>query len=193
MPLTLHEKQKLIRDHLEALSTKAEGYHTEHQRFLGYDTFCDVIVALFNFITVSAIFIGGIVDHDRSFIICSAILSTFAGVVLVLQRSINFRGKYQSFQISAKQYSDLRRDVTVRISRNNLKSDDYDNIISDIVERLAIIEDYTLPIHFHTPVAEPSLEINSVDFVRPQSIASDGKSSQQNSSRSGNPTSLPIQ
>lgn len=138
-----------LRRRLEELDAKARVYNKDHQKYLNYDTMCDVLVALLNFTIVSSIFIGGPVDNERAYLISSATLSTLAGLIFVFQRSFNFRSKYQSFQISSKQYKDLVRDISLLLARQNLTLEDCSRCLTDITQRLSVIEDSTIPIDFH--------------------------------------------
>jgi hypothetical protein len=140
------QKRKIIKGYIHTCRLKAEQYTNLHKKYRTYDSVCDLWVGLLNFLVVSSIFLGGVVNQDDGYVTASAILSTLAGIVIVIQRSLNFRDKYHSYQTSSKQYSDLVRDVTVKLTKNHLRSEDYDIIISEMVERLAIIEDHTLPI-----------------------------------------------
>ena len=79
-------------------------------------------------------------------LIASAVISTLSGLLLVFQRTFNFRDKYQSHQVAAKQYSDLHRDIKMTLARNHMTSEDWQRLVADITQRIAIIEDYTIPL-----------------------------------------------
>lgn len=54
--------------------------------------------------------------------------------------------KFHSHQTSYLQYVDVHRDLSARMFRNGLSSQDLDNILSELNSRLGLIEDNSLPI-----------------------------------------------
>ena len=103
------EKKNLIRQYLSEIADKARRHQRIYGRYLRINEILDVIIAILNFTVVSAIFVGGVFGKRPGLVLASGIISTFCGILMAIQRSFNFRDKYQLHHVAAKQYSDLYR------------------------------------------------------------------------------------
>ena len=72
--------------------------------------------------------------------------STCSGLGSAVLNSFDLDHKIHSHNTSYLQYTDIYRDLSARIRRNGLNSEDLDNLLTEINSRLGLIEDQSLPI-----------------------------------------------
>ena len=103
----------------------------------------DLILGILNFLNVSSLYLGGGEKQDPPFLIASTVISTLAGIVLVIQKSIGCREKALQSKVAAKEYTSLLRDMNLKLSSENLIRQDYIQLIAEINSRLSFIEDHS--------------------------------------------------
>ena len=72
--------------------------------------------------------------------------TSISGVLSAVSSSIDFENKEHSHNTSYLQYTDLSRDVAARLLKNGLSSADLDAMLSEVNDRVGLIEDNSLPI-----------------------------------------------
>lgn len=74
---------------------------------------------------------------------------TFSGIATLgtaLKRASNIDNKYERHKSTYLAYSELEREIKHRISQNGFTNEQYDSFITDINNRLNLIEDNAIPI-----------------------------------------------
>lgn len=72
--------------------------------------------------------------------------TSISGVISAVSTAVDIEGKIHSHNTSYLQYTDLHRDVSARLLRNGMSSNDLDCLLSEINDRMGLIEDASLPI-----------------------------------------------
>ena len=72
--------------------------------------------------------------------------TTMSGLTSALQSAIDIDFKSHSHNTSYLQYNDTYREVSARLLKNGLSSDDLDLMLYELNNRLDIIEESSLPI-----------------------------------------------
>lgn len=145
------EHERTVRAELARIQGKGREFAALHHWYNRADDFLAVISAVLTAVTVSAIIIGGVETHNKEVLWASAAMSTLSGIITVIQRTYNFKGKAQSAMLSSKQYSDLVRLIRTTLIKNNMTTEDWRKLMEEIGIRLTIIDDYTLPLPVHHP------------------------------------------
>ena len=139
------EKKKLIEELLSEIKLKKKLYYKIMKKFKKYDDISEAILMGSSAIAVSSIFTT-IVTINPITLIISATFASINSVGSAVKRVVNIREKHESYKTTYNQLSDLFRESRVILARNHLDSDDLDNLLNDISNRLSLIEDSSLPI-----------------------------------------------
>jgi hypothetical protein len=154
-----------VEDTLTRLRLLCYSHNSEYERLNYYDEIGNTVTALFLYITVSAIFVGGVFGNNWYVLLISSILSTIAGIISTVQTKWDVRGKYMKYWLSARQFSDLIREVNMRIDQNHMGTADWQALQTLMNNRLTVIEDYTLPVEVGLAEPRPSPAMRSATLT----------------------------
>lgn len=79
-------------------------------------------------------------------LIVSATFSSIATLGTALKRATNIQTKYDTHKSTYLAYSDLERDVRLKITNYELSDEQYDSFFTDLNNRLSLIEDTAIPV-----------------------------------------------
>jgi len=79
-------------------------------------------------------------------LIVSVTFSTIATLGTALKRATNIQNKYDRHKSTYLAYSELEREVRLKVTNNGLSDEQYDTFINDINNRLGLIEDSAIPV-----------------------------------------------
>lgn len=119
----------------------SEIYRKRYKKHKRLDDILDVITSLLNgsaiALTLSGfsmpmLLIGSIVCNSLSYIITQG------------QRSYNLKRRYLQNDTTYKQYIDLVRKIEAVLQKNHMTTDEYDQFIDQVHDRIALIDDNRL-------------------------------------------------
>ena len=83
----------------------------------------------------------------HSYIILTALCATTCSSILsAVSNSVDLENRIHSHNTSYLQYTDIYRDVSARLLRNGMSSSDLDGLLSEINNRIGLVEDTSLPV-----------------------------------------------
>lgn len=72
--------------------------------------------------------------------------TSLSSILSAISSSVDIETKTYSHNTSYLQYTDIYRDVKMRLLKNGLSSEDLDSLLNELNQRLGLIEDCSLPI-----------------------------------------------
>ena len=75
-------------------------------------------------------------------ILVSGISSSIQFIINGIQNKINYKGRYNSHLLTFQQYSDLMREISTVLSKNNLSSEKYQTYIEEVNSKISLIEGF---------------------------------------------------
>ena len=109
-----------------------------------FGIFKSLINAL-NAISVSSLILS-YTEEDKYYDKIALSTTSLSGVISAITSTVNIEQKSHSHNTSYLQYTDIYRDVSARLLRNGMNGNDLDNLLSEINNRMGLIEDNSLPI-----------------------------------------------
>ena len=79
-------------------------------------------------------------------LIVSATFSSIATLGNALKRATNIHGKCDRHKSTYLAYSELEREIRLKITNNGLSDEQYDSFFTDLNNRLSLIEDNAIPV-----------------------------------------------
>ena len=143
-PETKQAKLRLLRKHCQDMQQKSRVYYKRFCTLKRRSQCVEAVLMGLAAVTTSTIFITWLGRPD--IMVASAVCSSAATVSSAVARVYDLPSKYQSAQTSWLQYGDLHRDITNRLYRNHLSSEDLDVMLTELNARLGLIEDQSLPV-----------------------------------------------
>jgi hypothetical protein len=135
------QKINILRKIMYDCKEKVEIYKKKYRKLKKID---DVIDVFTSFLTGSSITctISGMTAPQL--LIVSASLSGLAFIMSGVQDKYNLKRRYEQHKMSIQQYSNLIREIIAVLSKNNLTSEEYHNYITEIYDKISLIEDSSL-------------------------------------------------
>lgn len=143
-PTTREAKLALLHRHCRAMRRKSRAHYRKFKTLKRRSQGIEACLMGLSTATSSAIFVAMLGRPDV--VILGAVLSSVATVGGAIARVYDLPGKYHSAQTTYLQLVDLNRDMTNRLLRNNLSSDDLDVMLTELNARLGLIEDASNPV-----------------------------------------------
>ena len=149
-------KKQLIDDLLTEVKAKRINYHKKMLRYKKLDDVTEALLIGCDAIGVSSLFIT-LQNLNMETMIIATTFSTIGSVGGAIKRVVNLVGKFESFKTSYNQLSDLERESRIILARNHLTSNDCEDLLNSISQRLSLIEDSSLPIEIKIESEKKSL------------------------------------
>lgn len=140
-------KVGLIRHILEDVKKRKNIHYKKFGKLKKINTFIKSFVNGLNAVSVCSLILS--LTPATSIVSIIALSATsISATISAIASSIDLEGKIHSHNTSNLQYNDLYRDVSARLLRNGMSSEDLDNLLSEINTRMSLIEDSSLPINY---------------------------------------------
>jgi len=138
-------KIKLIKDILEDVKNKKQAHYKYYARYKRINTFVKSFVNALNAISVCSMVLT-FTPVSPTVMIVALSATSISTILSAVHSSTDIEGKVHSHNTSYLQYTDIYRDVSARLLRNGMSSQDLDNLLTEINSRMGLIEDQSLPI-----------------------------------------------
>jgi hypothetical protein len=144
-PSNYDGKVRFINSILAEIKIRKQKHYKKVSLYKKINTTVKAIINGLNAVSVCSIIVG--MTPISSFIMILALTTTtVSGISTAVIQSIDLEEKLQSHNTSNLHYNDLFRDISGRILRNGLSSEDLDSILGELNARLSLIEDSSPPI-----------------------------------------------
>jgi hypothetical protein len=138
-------KIDLIKHILENVKIRKNKHYKKFGRLKKINTFIKAFINGLNAVSVCSIILS-LSPASPIVMIIALSTTTISSVSSAVSSSIDIEGKIHSHNTSNLQYNDLYRDISARLLRNGMSSQDLDNLLGEINTRISLIEDSSLPI-----------------------------------------------
>ena len=138
-------KLNLINSILKNISVKKKKHYAKFSSLKTISGILKIIVNVLNALSVCSM----VLTFSPQLVFCVIIAlssTTTSGILSAIITAYELEHKVHSHQTSYLQYVDIHRDVSARLFKNGLSSQDMDHILSELNARLGLIEDGSLPI-----------------------------------------------
>ena len=136
-------KQKIliIRKIMGECKTKVKIHKKKYRKLKKIDDVIDATNALLTGASISCTIMGiGI----PVLLIVSASLSGISFISSRVQDKYNLKQRYEQHKLSIHQYSNIIREITSVLTKNNLTSEEYHNYLTEIYDKISLIEDSSI-------------------------------------------------
>jgi hypothetical protein len=139
-------KVKLIREILADVKKRKNAHYKSFAKYKTTNTITKSFVNGLNGLSVCSIVLT-FTPISQSVMIVALCSTSISGLISAVDSAINIEQKVHSHNTSYLQYTDIYRDVSARLLRNGLSSEDLDTLLTEINSRMGLIEDQSLPIN----------------------------------------------
>jgi len=138
-------KIKLVKDILEDIKKKKKEHYKLFARYKKINTLVKSVINSLNSVSVCSMVLT-FTPISPAVMIVALSCTSLSALTSAVHSSSDIEGKVHSHNTSYLQYTDLYRDVSARLLRNGMSSSDLDNLLSEINDRVGLIEDQSLPV-----------------------------------------------
>lgn len=139
------DKIKMIRDFLADIKERKEKHYKKFCSLRGKNATLKAVINALNSVSVCSIVLTFTpINEVVNIIALSA--TTSSTIISAVASAYELESKVYSHQTSYLQYVDIHRDISARLYKNGLSSKDLDVILTELNDRLGLIEDNSLPI-----------------------------------------------
>jgi hypothetical protein len=138
-------KVKLIKSILDDIKKRKDAHYKNFGVYKNLSMYSKSLINTLNAISICSIVVN-FTPINPGVIILALSSTTLSGLTSALQSAIDLDFKTHSHNTSYLQYGDAYREVSARLLKNGLTSDDLDLMLYELNNRLNIIEDSSLPI-----------------------------------------------
>tara|TARA_R110002153_G_scaffold217827_1_gene370292 strand:- start:310 stop:750 length:441 start_codon:yes stop_codon:yes gene_type:complete len=139
------ERTVLIKNQLAEIKALKEKHSIKSDKLKKSNDILDVVIIASGSISTSVMIIG--LSSLNPILIAVGtgfgFISTFLGVI---NKTLDFQGKYLNHKNTANCLSDLYRDCNIVLAKNGLSTNDREHLQNDIAHRLSIIENSSIPL-----------------------------------------------
>ena len=139
------EKVDMLKGSLSEIQQRKIKHYNQFRNLQLTNTIIKTIINGLNAISVCSLVIS-LSPLSPATIFISLASTTIGGVISASVSALEIDNKIHSHQTSYLQYTGIYRDVSARLIRNGLDSQDLDNMLNDLNTRLSLIEDQSLPV-----------------------------------------------
>ena len=135
----------LILKLLDEVQIKKQIYRKKMIQLKKIDDVTEAFLIACGGISVSNLFVT-VATINPITLIVGSVFASINAIGSAVQRVINVKSKFESAKTTVNQLADLDRETRAVLSRNNLEKKDLQHILDDIIHRLSLIEDTSLPL-----------------------------------------------
>ena len=136
--MTIEEQIKTLKDIKYKTLYKSSVHKKQYIKLKKYDDYINIGTT---FLNASAITLIVCFFTIPPCIIASGVLSGFSFILSSIQKTYNLKDRSESHRLSCYQYKDISREVNTTLLRNHMNSNEYQNFIEYINDKISIIED----------------------------------------------------
>jgi hypothetical protein len=155
MDNTSNSKDLILRL-LDEISIKKQIYRKKMVQLKKIDNITEAVLVGCGAISVSSLFVT-VATINPVTLIVGSVFASINTIGSVVKQTIDVKAKFESAKTTVNQLSDLDRETRAVLSRNNLEKKDLQHILDDMIHRLSLIEDTSLPL---------ALPIQTKDFSK---------------------------
>lgn len=138
-------KINMIKDILKDIEYRKRKHYKKYSKYKKINTIIKSGINACNAVSVCSLVLS-FTPMSPAVLIIALSATTCSGISSAILNAIELDHKIQSHNTSYLQYTDIHRDLSTRVRRNGLSSQDLDVLLSEINNRLGLIEDQSLPI-----------------------------------------------
>ena len=135
----------LILKLLDEVQIKKQIYRKKMIQLKKIDDVTEAFLIVCGGISVSNLFVT-VATINPITLIVGSVFASINAIGSAVQRVINVKAKFESAKTTVNQLSDLDGETRAVLSRNNLEKKDLQHILDDMIHRLSLIEDTSLPL-----------------------------------------------
>jgi hypothetical protein len=139
------KKIGMIKKLLNEIKQKKQAHYKKFAKLKKINTIAKTIINVLNAVSVCSIVLS-FSPTSGTTVIIALVATSISSISSVALTSYDLDSKVQSHNTSYLQYVDIYRDNSARLRRNGLSSTDLDHILSELNNKLGLIEDGSLPI-----------------------------------------------
>jgi hypothetical protein len=139
------EKKVLIKVKIEEVQSKAAKHFARYTELKGDDDKLDGITGTLASIAM-AISIAGVLTFYAPLIYVTAVCTIGNVVGTNRSKTKNYKERYHKDELTHKQLTDLAREMSAVLAKNNLTAEQYVAYIEETNARIALITDFAAPI-----------------------------------------------
>jgi hypothetical protein len=131
-------KIQLIRKVMSDCKAKVKIHKAKYRKLKKIDDLVDATNALLTGASISCTILG---IGAPPLLIVSASLSGISFISSRVQDKYNLKQRYEQHKMSIHQYSNITREITSILTKNNLSSEEYHNYLTELYDKISLIED----------------------------------------------------
>lgn len=139
-PENIQNKKNTIEKLLKDINFKSMKYYKRYKKLKKITKILKGLITALNAVSVSSIILM-LNPISPVFMFTALVSSSISGIIQAVISSIEIENMYNSDNTSYLQYTDLFRNINNILLKNNLSSNDFDNLLVSINEKLGLIED----------------------------------------------------
>ena len=137
-----------ISDKIEALKemknkcfNRARQHSVKHRKLKRIDDIIGVVSSTLNATSITLIVIGFTIPPC---LVASAVCSGIDFVLCQIMNKYDIKARYLQHQNTNREYSDLVREISIVLLKNNMPSDEYDRYLEEVCDKISMIENYEI-------------------------------------------------
>ena len=146
-PNNYNGKVEMVRQILDDVKKKKCKHYKQLLKYKKINTFTKGVINSLNAISVCSMVLT-FTPISPAVLIVALSATSISAISSAVHSSTDVEGKVHSHNTSYLQYTDLYRDISARLLRNGMSSQDLDLLLSEINARMGLIEDQSLPIKY---------------------------------------------
>ena len=132
-----------ISDKIEALKemknkcfNRARQHSVKHRKLKRIDDIIGVVSSTLNATSITLVVIGFTIPWC---LVASAVCSGIDFVLCQIMNKYDIKARYLN-----REYSDLVREISIVLLKNNMPSDEYDRYLEEVCDKISMIENYEI-------------------------------------------------
>jgi len=138
-------KKNLIFSEIEKMKNQKQAHYDLYKKYKFINTILKLIINVLNAVSVSSLVMEYASLYGFTNLV-AMITTTISSVITIVINNFSLDDKINRHQLAKSQLTDLYRQTTLIVLKNNLSSSDLDTIIENINSQLSLINDTAPPI-----------------------------------------------
>ena len=135
------DKIKALKEIKQKCFNRARYHSVKHKKLKKIDDIIGVVSSTLNASSIALVIVG---FSNPIFLVISAVCSGLDFILCRIMDKYDLKSKHLQHQNTNREYSDLVREISIVLLKNNMTSDEYTRYLEEVSDKISMIENYEI-------------------------------------------------
>ena len=139
--MAVSDKIKALKEIKAKCFNRSRSHSVKHRKLKRIDDIIGIVSAALNASSITLVIIG---FTNPICLVLSAVCGGIDFILNQIMTKYDLKTRYIQHQNTNREYSDLVREISIVLLKNNMPAEDYDRYLEEVSDKISMIENYEI-------------------------------------------------